>query len=186
MYPVNLKGRIQRLIIKSQRNKTVMNSIEVPEVCALAINNLPIVGRPIWRLTEGKHIVKLEITWQLPRSTTTRRTNQRSKTKRKLPADGVIQRQDGATKMADHSKMAAPTLPTTTDQLNVARCASPSTSMESREKTPPRPSTPSTAAVITTDQPLVVPLHEKLFHFMRNMTWMKWFPVPPRTGGVTI
>ena len=139
---------------QSQRNKTVMNTMEVPEVCALAINNLPIVGRPIWRLTEGKHIVKLEITWQLPRSTTTRRTNQRSKTKRKLPAEGVIQGQDGATKMADHSKMAAPTLPTTTDQLNVARCASPSTSMESREKTPPRPSTPSTAAVTTTDRPL--------------------------------
>ena len=131
-----------------------MNSIEVPEVCALAINNLPIVGRPIWRLTEGKHIVKWEITWQLPRSTTTRRTNQCSETKRKLPADGVIQEQDGATKMADRSKMAAPTPPTTTDQLKLARCASPSTSMESREKMPPRPRTPSTAAVTTTDQPL--------------------------------
>ena len=95
-----------------------------------------------------------QITWQLPRSTTTRQTNQRSKTKRKLPADGVIDEQDGVTKMADQSKMAAPKLPATTDQLNVARCASPSTSMESREKTPPRPSTPSTAAVTTIDQPL--------------------------------
>ena len=129
-----------------------MNSIEVPEVCALAINNLPIVGRPIWRLTEGKHIVKLEITWQFPRSTTTRRSNQRSKTK--LPADGVTDEQDGVTKMADQSKMAAPTLPTTTDSLNVARCASPSASSESREKTPPRPSSACTAAVTTTDQPL--------------------------------
>ena len=222
-----------------------MNSIEVPEVCALAINNLPVVGRPIWRHTEGKHIVKLEITWQLPRSTTTRRTNQRSKTKRKLLADGVTQGQDGATKMADRSKMAAPTLPTTTDQLNVARCASPSMSMESREKTPPRPRTPSTAAVTTTDQPLEgewkkvlsrkkstpkkptkastpkeqpVPQRRRTpsppkkvlrrnhqyrkypvdrrgrpppeleghFHFMRNTTWMKWFLVPPRTGGDTI
>ena len=50
-----------------------MASIEVPEVYALASNNLPIVGRPIWRLTEGKHIVKLEITWQLPRTPATRR-----------------------------------------------------------------------------------------------------------------
>ena len=128
-----------------------MSSIEVPEVCALAINNLPIVGRPIWRLTEGKHIVKLEITWQLPRSTTTRWSNQPSK--RKMPADGVTGDQDGMTKMADQSKIAAPTLSTTTDTLNVARCASPSASLESREKTPPRPSTPSTAAVTTTDQP---------------------------------
>ena len=34
-----------------------MDTIEVPEVCALAIGSLPVVGRPIWRLTEGKHIV---------------------------------------------------------------------------------------------------------------------------------
>ena len=129
-----------------------MSSIEVPDVCALAINNLPIVGMPIWRITEGKHIVKLEITWQLPRSTTTRRSNQRSK--RKMLADGVTGDKDGVTKMADQSKMAAPTLPTTTDTLNVARCASPSASSESREKTPPRLSIPSTAAVTTTDQPL--------------------------------
>ena len=129
-----------------------MSFIEVPEVCALAVNNLPIVGRPIWRLTEGKHIVKLEITWQLPLSTTTRRSNQRSK--RKMLADGVTCDKDGVTKMADQSKMAAPTLPTTTDTLNVARCASPSASSESREKTPPRPNAPSTAAVTTADQPL--------------------------------
>ena len=96
-------------------------------------------------------ILSLEITWQLPRSTTTRRSNQRSK---RMPADGVTGDQDGVTKMVDQSKMAAPTLPTTTDTLSVARCASPSASSESREKTPPRPSTPSTAAVTTTDQPL--------------------------------
>ena len=99
-----------------------------------------------------EHIVKLEITWQLPRSTTTRRSNQCSK--RKMLADGVTCDKDGVTKMADQSKMAAPTLPTTTDTLNVARCASPSASSESREKTPPRPTTPSTAAVTTADQPL--------------------------------
>ena len=120
-----------------------MSSIEVPDVCALAINNL---------LTEGKHIVKLEITWQHPRSTTRRRSNQRSK--RKMLADGVTGDKDGVTKMADQSKMAAPTLPTTTNTLNVVRCASPSASSESREKTPPRPSTPSTAVMTTTDQPL--------------------------------
>ena len=69
-----------------------------------------------------------------------------------MPAVGVTGDQDGVTKMADQSKMAAPMLPTTTDTLNVARCASPSASSESREKTPPRPRTPSTAAVTTTDQ----------------------------------
>ena len=45
---------------KSQRNcKEKMDTIELPEIWPLAIDNLPISGRPIWRLTEGKHIVKL-------------------------------------------------------------------------------------------------------------------------------
>ena len=45
----------------------------------LANNNLPVVGRPIWRLTEAKHIVKLEIILQLPHQPMQRRTNQRRK-----------------------------------------------------------------------------------------------------------
>ena len=56
--------------------------------------------------------------------------------------------------MADQSKMAASTLATTTDSLNVPRCASPSASTEPRETTPPRPSTPITAVVTTDDRPL--------------------------------
>ena len=52
--------------LNSTREDNTMDTIEVPQVCTLVLNNLPIVGRPIWRLTEGKHIVKLEITWQLP------------------------------------------------------------------------------------------------------------------------
>ena len=52
---------------------------------------------------------------------------------------------EGVTKMAD-SKMAAPTTPKMADSLNVARCPSPSTSIESRETT--------TAAVTTDDRPL--------------------------------
>ena len=54
-------------------------------------------------------------------------------------ADGVTG--DGVTKMAD-SKMAAPTTPKMADSLNLARRASPSTSTESGETTPPRPRTP--------------------------------------------
>ena len=68
-------------------------------------------------------------------------------------ADGVTGDGEGVTKMAD-SKMAAPTTPKMADSLNVARCASPSTSIESRETTLPRPSTPTTAAVTTDDRPL--------------------------------
>ena len=103
-----------------------MESIEVPTVCALAINNLPIVGRPIWRLTEGKHIVKLEITWQLPRSNTQRRTNQPTSKKKGL-ADGV------STKMAD--KMAAPT-PNKREELDEAVCSTPSSTTYSEATSP--------------------------------------------------
>ena len=34
-------------IVSTQLATSSMESIEVPTVCALAINNLPIVGRPI-------------------------------------------------------------------------------------------------------------------------------------------
>ena len=83
---------------------------EVPEICA----NLPIVGRLIWRLTEGKHIVKLEITWQLPKETIQRRSDQRSSKKSHKLADGVT---GGVTKMAN--KMATPPLTTTEEEHNV-------------------------------------------------------------------
>ena len=82
-----------------------MATTQVPEVCALAINNLLIVGQPIWCLTEGKHIVKLEITWQLPRTPAKRQTNQLSKWNHRL-ADGVT----GGMTMADN--MVVPTLTT--------------------------------------------------------------------------
>ena len=107
-----------------------MESLEVPTVCALAINNLPIVSRPIWRLTEGKHIVKLEITWQLPRSNTQRRTNQPTSKKKGL-ADGV------STKMADKmaDKMAAPT-PNKREELDEAVCSTPSSTTYSEATSP--------------------------------------------------
>ena len=98
-----------------------MDTIEVSQVCALALNNLPIVGRLIWCLTEGKHIVKLEITWQLPRTQTSWQTNQHRSTA-KQPADGVT---GGVIKMADkmvEKKMAAPTRKME-DELNVAVCS---------------------------------------------------------------
>ena len=107
-----------------------MDTIEVPSVCALALNNLPIVGRPIWRLTEGKHIVKLEITRQLPRTQTPRQINQHRSTAKK-PADGVT---GGVIKMADkmaEKKMAAPTRKMEDDELNVAVCSTPSTPQHS-------------------------------------------------------
>ena len=122
----------------------------MPQVCALALNNLAIVGRPIWRLTEGKHIVKLEITWQLPRTQTSRKTNQYRSTA-KQPADGVT---GGVTKMADkmaEKKMAAPTRKME-DELNVAVCSTPSTlqhSMASSEG----PSTHSTVDTTTDHSP---------------------------------
>ena len=122
-----------------------MDTIEVPSVCALALNNLPIVVRPIWRLTEGKHIVKLKITWQLPRT----QTNQHRYTAKK-PADGVT---GGVTKMADkmaEKKMAAPTRKMEDDELNVAVCSTPSTpqhSMASSEG----PSTTHSSVDTTTD-----------------------------------
>ena len=99
-----------------------MTLIEVPEKCALAINNMPIVGRPIWRLTEGKHIVKLEITWQLPRQPTQRRDKQRlQKQKTLTPAT------NGETSKMAESKMPAPTPDTKTAEpaLNVAMCTTP-------------------------------------------------------------
>ena len=124
-----------------------MDTIEVPEICALAINNLPIVGRPNWRLTEGKHIVKLEITWQLPRETTQRRSNQRSSKKSKQLADGVAR---GVTKMAD--KMAAPMPTRKEEQLNLTVFSTPSTPMGTTAKSQ-GPSTSSHAATITNHSP---------------------------------
>ena len=64
-----------------------MTLIDVPETCAPAINNMHIVSRPIWRLTEGKHIAKLEITWQLPPQPTQRRGNQQKQKKTLVPAE---------------------------------------------------------------------------------------------------
>ena len=106
-----------------------MDTIEVSQVCTLALNNLPIVGRLIWCLTEGKHIVKLEITWQLPRTQTSWQTNQHRSTA-KQPADGVT---GGVIKMADkmmEKKMAAPTRKME-DELNVGVCSTPSTPQHS-------------------------------------------------------
>ena len=108
-----------------------------------------LVRRPIWRLTEGKHIVKLEITWQLPRTQTSRQTNQHRYTAKK-PADGVT---GGVTKMADkmaEKKMAAPMRKMEDDELNVAVCSTPSTpqhSMASSEG----PSTTHSSVDTTTD-----------------------------------
>ena len=123
-----------------------MTLINVPETCALAINNMPIVGRPIWRLTEGKHIAKLEITWQLPRQPTQRRGNQLQKQKKTLtPATNCE-----TSKMAE-SKMAAPTPDTKTAEpaLNVAMCTTPT----GPPRTPPGHSTPY-AEDTTTDHSL--------------------------------
>ena len=136
--------------LNSTREDDTMDTIEVPQVCALALNNLPIVGRPIWRLTEGKHIVKLEITWQLPRTQTSWQTNYHRSTA-KQPADGVT---GGVIKMADkmaEKKMAAPTR-MMEDELNVAVCSTPSTpqhSMASSEG----PSTHSSVDTTTDHSP---------------------------------
>ena len=118
-----------------------MDTILVPEVCALAIGILPIVGRPIWRLTEGKHIVKLEITRQLPRTTPQRKTtNKRSATKD----------DDARVKMAE-SKMAAPTPPRLAASFNDAVCLTPSPTIEERRAPlQERPSTPTTATDLET------------------------------------
>ena len=80
-----------------------MRLIDVPETCALAINNMPIVGRPIWWLTEGKHIAKLEITWQILCQPTQRRGNQQ---KTIIPAaDGVT---SGVTSKMAETTMVVP------------------------------------------------------------------------------
>ena len=118
-----------------------MDTILVPEVCALAIGRLPIVGRPIWRLTEGMHIVKLEITWQLPRTTPQRKTtNKRSATKD----------DDARVKMAE-SKTAAPTPPRLAASFNDAVCLTLSPTIEERRAPlQERPSTPTTATDLET------------------------------------
>ena len=95
----------------------------MPETCLLTINNMPIVGRPIWWLMEGKHIAKLEITWQLPRQPTERWGNQQKKKKIVPAADGVT---SGVTSKMAEIKMAAPTPDTKTvdDAINMAMCTS--------------------------------------------------------------
>ena len=96
---------------------------------------MTIVGRPIWRLTEGKHIAKLEITWQLTRQPIQRRTKQRKNNN--LPAAGVTE--DGVTSKMAESKMAASTLDCKMlEALNVAMCSTPTGSTRS----PPGHSTP--------------------------------------------
>ena len=75
-----------------------------------------------WRLAEGKHIAKLEITWQLPRQPRQSRSNQLQKQKKTLtPAT------NGETSKMAESKMAAPTPDTKTAEpaLNVAMCTTP-------------------------------------------------------------
>ena len=59
-------------------------------------------------------------TWQLPRETTQRRSNQCSSKKSNQHADGVTR---GVTKMAD--KMAVPTPTRKEEQLNVEVCSTP-------------------------------------------------------------
>ena len=81
-----------------------MTLLDVPETRVLAINNKLVVGRPIWRLTEGKHIVKLEITWQLPLQPT-QRSNQQKKKHLLIQAAGVNGDDKSVFKMAE-SKMA--------------------------------------------------------------------------------
>ena len=117
------------------------DTIEVPEVCALAISRLPIIGRPIWRWTEGRHIVKLEITWQLPWSTPKRKsTNKKS--------SATID--DDLVKMVE-SKMAAPTPPRLAASFNDAVCLTPSpTTKDSRAPPLVRLSTPTTATNLET------------------------------------
>ena len=114
-----------------------MDTIEVPEVCALAIGRMPIVGRPIWRLTEGKHTVKLEITWQLPRITPKRKTTNKKRS--------AIKDDDNLVKMAE-SKMAR-----LAASFNDAVCLTPSPTTEDR-RAPPivRPSTPTTTTDLET------------------------------------
>ena len=139
---------------KSQRNKRedhTMDTIEVPQVCALALNNLPIVGQPIWRLMGGKHIVKLKITLQLPRTQTSRQTNQHRSTAKK-PADGVT---GGVIKMADkmaEKKMAAPTRKME-DELNVEVCSTPSTPQHSMASSEGPSTTHSSVDTMTDHSP---------------------------------
>ena len=124
-----------------------MDTTEVPEVCALAISRLPIVGKPIWRLTEGKHIVKLEITWQLPRSAPKRKTTNKRKSFATIDDDDLD-------KMAN-SKMAAPTPPRLAASFNDAVCIILSPTTEDRRAPPlARPSTPTTVVDLepTTDR----------------------------------
>ena len=123
-----------------------MTLIDVPETCALAINNMPIVGRPIWRLTEGKHITKLEITWQLPRKPTQRRGNQLQKKKTLTPVTT-----NGETSKLAESKMAAPTpeIKMAEPALNVAMYTTPT----GLPRVPPGHSTPY-AEDTTTDHSL--------------------------------
>ena len=64
----------------------------------------------------GKHIVKLEITWQLPRSNTKSKTT-KSDSKRECFASA----DDDLGKMAEESKMAAPTSPRLAASFNDAR-----------------------------------------------------------------
>ena len=111
-----------------------MRLIDVPETCALAINNMPVAGRPIWRLIESKHIAKLEITWQLPRQPIQRRGNQQKTT---TAADGVT---SGETSKMAETKMAAPRPDTKMagPALNVAMC----TTLTGPPRTPPGHSTP--------------------------------------------
>ena len=93
-----------------------------------AISNLPVVGKPIWRLTEGKHIVKLEIAWQFtPRQPTQRKLNKpknRDKTVSKMaeptPEPKMADIQISVT-ITRHPEPAmtpppGPTLPTTTGE----------------------------------------------------------------------
>ena len=107
---------------------------------------MPIVGRPIWRLTEGKHITKLEITWQLPRQPTQRRGNQLLKKKTLTPATT-----NGETSKMAESKMAAPMpeIKMAEPALNVAVCTTPT----GPPRTPSGHSTPY-AEDITTDHSL--------------------------------
>ena len=119
-----------------------MENILVPEVCALAIGRLPIVGRPKWRLTEGKHIVKLEITWQLPRTSPQRK-----------PTNKTSAKQDDARVKMAVPKMAAPTPPRSAASFNDAVCLTPSSTTEERrapQQQEERPSTPITATDLET------------------------------------
>ena len=154
-----------------------MENILVPEVCTLAIGRLPIVGRPIWRLTEGKHIVKLEITWQLPRTSPQRKpTNKISATKQ----------DDARVKMAG-PKMAAPTPPSLAASFNDAVCLTPSPTMEARRAPQDeRPSTPTSAADLETTTDRSPPgewkevVSKKKKKILRASTPKEEPPAPPR------